>query len=153
MKKDTNMIGLLSVASLIAILAGLLFPIAPGLKSGYDVIYGYDLTFGNESIQAITSPLGAYIAVFVLSLIAAVFSVLTTIFGWRGGKFMGFLRVVSGLCLGVSAVLVFIAPTIVSSDAITWSLDWGFIVTGICLAFGALTSLFIGLAPIITKEE
>jgi len=153
MKKSSNLTGILSVVALLAIIAGLLFPIAPGLKSGYDVIYGYDLTFGNEAIQAITSPLGAYIAVFVLSLIAAVFSTLTTIFGWRGGKFMGFLRVVSGICLAISAILVFVSPAIVSTSNISWSLDWGFIITGICLALAALLSLFTGFSAFLKKAE
>lgn len=138
--------GILGIVALVFTLAAFLFPLAPAAMSAEaDVIYGYDLMFGNKAIAAFETPVGAFIAVFVLLVISAVFQILGTVFGFHGGKFTGFLHFVSGLMLGVSAVLTFLVSILTPAGDLNLTIAWGFIVTGAALAVSALLSLTVGV--------
>lgn len=138
--------GILGIVALVFTLAAFLFPLAPAaLSAEADVIYGYDLMFGNKAIAAFETPVGAFIAVFVLLVISAVFQILGTVFGFHGGKFTGFLHFVSGLMLGVSAVLTFLVSILTPAGDLSLTIAWGFIVTGAALAASALLSLTVGV--------
>lgn len=138
--------GILGIVALVFTLAAFLFPLAPAaLSAEADVIYGYDLMFGNKAIAAFETPVAAFIAVFVLLVISAVFQILGTVFGFHGGKFTGFLHFVSGLMLGVSAVLTFLVSILTPAGDLNLTIAWGFIVTGAALAVSALLSLTVGV--------
>lgn len=138
--------GILGIVALVFTLAAFLFPLAPAaLSAEADVIYGYDLMFGNKAIAAFETPVGAFIAVFVLLVISAVFQILGTVFGFHGGKFTGFLHLVSGLMLGASAVLTFLVSILTPAGDLNLTIAWGFIVTGAALAVSALLSLTVGV--------
>lgn len=138
--------GILGIVALVFTLAAFLFPLAPAaLSAEADVIYGYDLMFGNKAIAAFETPVAAFIAVFVLLVISAVFQILGTVFGFHGGKFTGFLHFVSGLMLGISAVLTFLVSILTPAGDLNLTIAWGFIVTGAALAVSALLSLTVGV--------
>ncbi len=152
MKNKSFLPGILGIAALVFTLCAFLFPLAPAAFSAQmDTIYGYDLMFGNKAIAAFDTPVSTYIAVFVLLVISAVFQLLATIFGFNGGKFTGFLHILSGLMLGVSAVLTFLVGTLAPSGTVTLTLAWGFIATGASLAISALLSLAIGVKAFAKK--
>lgn len=159
MKKNIYLPGILGIVTLLAILGMLLFPIGVGLVlngtgTGAEVTRGYDFVFGNEA--AYIENHGAMIAWFVLGLIAAAFVLLATAFGFKGGKFTGFLHTVAGLCLFACTILVFLSPVIignwVGSGNASVSLGWGYICTGICSAIAAVVSLFNGVTCLKAKD-
>ncbi len=154
MKNKTNLPGILGIVALVATLCAFLFPLGPAaLTVEKDVIYGYDLMFGNKAIMLVELPIGAYIAVFVLLVISSVFQLLATVFGFHGGKFTGFLHILSGLMLGASAVLVFLVSSLFPASDTAVTLAWGFIATGASLAVSALLSLFIGVSAFGKKSK
>lgn len=136
-----------------------LFPIGPGLvltgeATGTELFRGYNFVFGNEAAQIENQ--GSMIAFFVLAIIAASFVLLGTIFGFKGGKFTGFLHAVSGVCLLVCTVLVFLSPIIIGNwvggTGVSVSLGWGYIGTGIFSAVGAIICLFNGIRSLRAKD-
>jgi len=155
MKKNSILPGLLGIVALCFTLSAFLFPLGPGaITAEGDVIYGYDLMFGNKAVAAFETPVGPFIAVFVLFVISAVFQILGTVFGWRGGKFTGFLHILSGLMMVVSAVLCFLVGVVTpAGNLVTLSLDWGFLGTGISAAVSGLLSLFIGVRSFFAKTN
>lgn len=157
MKKHIYLPGILGMITLLAILGMLLFPIGVGLVlngNGAEVTRGYDFVFGNEA--AYIENQGSMIAWFVLGLIAAVFELLATAFGFKGGKFTGFLHAVAGLCLVACTILVFLSPVIIGNwtqaGNATVSLGWGYICTGICGAIGAIIALINGVSCLKAKD-
>ena len=151
--KKTILPGILGIAALVFTLCAFLFPLAPAaLTAQGDVIYGYDLMFGNKAIAAFETPVAAFIAVFVLLVISAAFQLLGTVFGFRGGKFTGFLHILSGLMLAASAILTFMVSALTPAGALTLSIAWGFIATGASLAASALLSLTIGVMAFAKKK-
>lgn len=154
MKKNSYLPGLLGVIALIFTLCAFLFPLAPAaISAEKDVFYGYDLMFGNKAIAAFETPITPYIAVFVLLVISSFFQLLATIFGWKGGKFTGFLHFVSGIMLAVSGVLTFMVSTLTPSGDLSLTLAWGFMATGASLFVSALLSLTIGVMAFAKKSK
>lgn len=153
MKKTSILPGLLGIIALCFTLMAFLFPLAPAALTGQgDVIYGYDLMFGNKAIAAFVTPIGAYIAVFCLFVIAAFFQIMGTAFGFRGGKFTGFLHILSAGSLIASAVLCFLVGLLVKADSVSLSLAWGFMATGVASAISGVLSGFIGFSSFASKK-
>ncbi len=156
MKKSNGLPGIAGLISLVFTLCASLFPIGTGLilsmpdgtSEGFS---GYDFVFGNNAAQIISN--GAMIAFFVLLLVAALFQLLGTIFGWYGGKFTAFLHVVAGICLAICALLLFLSPIIigawVAGDSV--ALGYGFIVAGAASSVSALISLVVGVRGLAKK--
>lgn len=157
MKKNIYLPGILGCITILVMLGLFLFPIGMGLiveGSGAEPLRGYDFVFGNEA--AYLENQGSMIAWFVLGLIAALFELLATAFGFKGGKFTGFLHTVAGLCLLVCTLLIFLSPVLVGNwlgaSNFSLSLGWGFICAGICAAISAAISLFNGITCLRAKD-
>ncbi len=158
MKKTSSLPGLLGLLALLFTASALLFPLGTGLtlvmpNGSTEAFAGYDFVFANNAAQIISSP--SMIAFFVLILVAVVFQLLATAFGWYGGKFTAFLHIVAGLCLLTCAALIFLSPIIIGSwvtgDTVT--LGYGFIVAGASAAASALVSLIIGVRGFAIKAS
>lgn len=159
MRKNIYLPGILGIIALFCILGMFLFPIGTGLvltgdATGAEIFRGYDFVFGNEAGQIENQ--GSMIAFFVLGIIAAVFELLATGFGFKGGKFTGFLHFVGGLCLVACTLLIFLSPIIVGNwtggNNVSVSLGWGFIVAGIFAALSAIVTLFNGVTCLRAKD-
>ncbi len=156
MKKTSNLSGLLGVIALAFTLGAFLFPLGTGLSLAtvdgtVEAFPGYDFVFGNNAARIVASP--AMIAFFVLLVVAVVFQLLGTGFGWYGGKFTGFLHLVSGLSLIVAAVLALLASVLIGAwvGGATASLGYGFLGAGISAAVSGLLSVFIGIRGFVKK--
>lgn len=146
------------LAGVATLLIGALFLllIAPGVNFDGSACYGYDLMFGNDSIAPLVSPVGAFIAVFVLLIVAAVFNAAATTFYSidkqnQSHKFCAFLMILAGLAMGASAALFFLAPMFFADFAGTVSLSWGGIACGAASAVAAVASLVGGVKGILVK--
>lgn len=153
MKKNSILPGLLGIIAICFTLMAFLFPLAPAATTELgDIVYGYDLMLGNKAIAAFDTPIGAFIAVFVLFVISAFFQIMGTAFGFRGGKFTGFLHILSCGMMIASGVLCFLVSLLVKSDAVSVSLAWGFMATGAASMVSALLSGFIGFSAFGKKK-
>ncbi|MCR4562707.1 MAG: hypothetical protein K5694_05870 [Bacilli bacterium] len=161
MKKNSGLFPLLGMVLVLATLGVFLFPLGPGLVDSTGTAYvGYNFVFGNPAAGYV-QPNGAYIAVFVLSIISAVFQVAALVFsfGHSGRKFAGFLYFLSGLMMIVNAILLFLAVPIIGDflarggigSGVTFSLGWGFIAAGACAAVGALLGIYNGFTGMKSK--
>ena len=147
-----------SILSTVAtLLVGALFLllIAPALNFDNSWCRGYDLMFGNDAFSQLVSPIGAFIAVFVLVLVAAVFNLASAVFHGidkqnQTHKFCAFLMVLAGLALGASAALFFLAPLFITYAG-ELTLAWGGIACGACTAVAALASLVGGVKGLLVK--
>lgn len=160
MRKNIYLPGILGIIALFLILGMFLFPIGTGLTltgtaTGLEEFRGYDFVFGNEAAAQLENQ-GSMIAFFVLGIIAAVFELLATAFGFKGGKFTGFLHFVGGLCLVACTLLLFLSPIIIGNwtggNNVTVSLGWGFITAGIFAGLAAIASLFNGVSCLRAKD-
>lgn len=158
MKKTSSLPGLLGLLAILFTASAFLFPIGNGLllamsDGSKEAFAGYDFVFANNASQITSNP--SMIAFFVLLIVAVVFQLLATAFGWYGGKFTAFLHVVAGLCLLTCAVLVFLTPITIGAwvAGTTVSLGYGFIVAGASAAVSAILSLVVGFKGLSAKAN
>lgn len=155
--KTNKLNSILSSVAVVAIAALFLFLIAPAVNLDASSCRGYDLMFGNDAIQpALVSPLGAFIAVFVVSIVAAVFSGVGAIFYGidkqeQSHKFCAFLLVIAGLGMAASAVAFFLSPMFFAEYGYETGLAWGAIASGACSAVAAVASLVAGVKGFLVK--
>jgi hypothetical protein len=162
MKKNNGLGVLLGIVIVILSIGAMLFPIGAGFTTSLgEPIRGYDFVFG-DSAQWVNSnnggPYGGLIAAFVLGCVGGAFQLiaLALSFGQGGKKFMGFMDIVGGLCFAVTAVLFFLAKSLVNGylyNQVSLTLAWGFIIAGACAAASALLSLVVGFKAFLTKAQ
>ena len=154
--KTNKLNSILSSVAVAAIAALFLFLIAPAVSLDASSCRGYDLMFGNDAISALVSPIGAFIAVFVVTIVAAVFSAVGAIFYGidkqeQSHKFCAFLLVIAGLGMAASAVAFFLSPMFFAEYCYTTSLAWGAIASGACSAVAAVAALVAGVKGFLVK--
>jgi hypothetical protein len=139
----------------------MLLPLGPGFTTASgEPIRGYDFIFGNSATGVNPQnggPYGGLITAFVLGCVAGGFQLLAFAlsFGQGGKKFLGFLDIVAGLCFVATAILFFLAKSLIGNylnGSVTLVLSWGFLGAGIAAGVSALLSLFVGFKSFLAKE-
>ncbi len=155
MKKKSSTFGILGIVVLVLTLSIFLTMLAPALTSNANENFAiYDLVFGNSANHVDATP--AYVAMFILPIISAVFILLALFFSWgQGHKFAGFLHFVSGLLLLVTGVLfflgLFVAPDFLPGASL--SMGYGLYLSGAFAIVGALLALYLGIKGLREKNN
>jgi hypothetical protein len=163
MKKNNGMLVLLGMVIILVSIAAMLLPLGTGFVTAQgDNITGYDFVFGNSSARINPEqggPYGGLITAFVLGCVGGLFQIIALIFsfGQGGKKFVGFMDIVAGLCFVTTAILFFLAKSLVGSylngnAQIGLTLSWGFLGAAIASAVSGVLSLGVGFKTFLAKE-
>jgi ABC-type spermidine/putrescine transport system permease subunit II len=155
MKNKSSIFGLLVLIAMVLGIAALLLPLAPGVAqtftgsdgtTGVSTQIAYDFILGNKTAAATRSGgNGAFIASFVLLIVAVVFFALALLFSFSASKkFAGFLSIVAGLCALIAGVLFIFVKQIAGLDS-TYTVLWGFYATAIAGGLAGLLGIGAGV--------
>ena len=163
MKKSTSIFGILVLLAAVLCLGALLLPLGAGFVRTVDgggsayteTFRAYDFVFGNKTQDLTVNGYGAFIAAFVMLVVAAAFIVLALLMGFGSStKFGGFLAFVAGLLAIASGVLYVLAKPIVAANATNYPnlvLSWGFIGAGVAAVACGLASCVGGVLAFKAK--
>jgi hypothetical protein len=165
MKKNNGLVILLGLVVIICSTCALLFPLGEGFTTAQgDWIRAYDFVFGNSAAGVNSyhgGPYGGLITAFVLACVSAFFQLIALIFsfGQGGKKFVGFLHFLSALCFIATAILYFLAKSLVGgyldttgTGAVQLTLGWGFIAAAASAAASAVVGIIAGVISYRAKE-
>src|SRR5574344_1302376 len=161
MKKNNGLMILLGMVAILCAIGAMLFPLGAGfVTSTNEAIVGYDFVFGNSAAlvnPALDGPYAGLITAFVFGCVGGLFELIAFTFSFSQGgkKFAGFMDILTGLCFAVTALLFFLAKSLIGGYKLAayCTLGWGFILAGAFAAVTAMASIVAGVIGMKSKEN